>query len=69
MAISPTNELVILTKFQNNWIKIVDFYHQPNFWPLTFFFVKIIEDEAFFWIFILVCAEALCLFVGASETF
>ena len=26
-AIFPTNELVILTKFHNNWIKIVSFYY------------------------------------------
>ena len=25
-AILPTHELVILTEFHNNWIKIVDFY-------------------------------------------
>ena len=26
-AILPTHELVILTKFNNNWVKIVDFYY------------------------------------------
>ena len=26
-AILPTHELVIFTKFHNNWMKIVDFYY------------------------------------------
>ena len=36
-AILPTHELVIWTKFHNNWIKIVDFYCKPTFKQVAFF--------------------------------
>ena len=41
-AILPTHELVILTKFHNNWIKIVDFiFGLTNFWASNRFCITL----------------------------
>ena len=43
-AILSTHELVIFTKFHNNWMKIVDFYYQPIFGPVNFLFNRLQYD-------------------------
>ena len=40
-AILSSHEWDFLTKFHNNWIKIVDFYYLPDFWPVTFFCISL----------------------------
>ena len=40
-AIFPIHELVILTKFHNNWIEIVDFYYGTISGPVTFLFISL----------------------------
>ena len=39
-AILPTHELVILTKFHKNWIKIVDVYYWSISGTVTFFCIS-----------------------------
>ena len=37
----PPHELVILTKSQKNWLKIVDFLFKAYFWAICQFWVRI----------------------------
>ena len=37
LAILPTHELIILTKFDGDWTKIVDFLLLVYFWASVFF--------------------------------
>ena len=39
----PTIELVILTKFDNNWVKIVDFYYDLISGSVPFFMHKSLD--------------------------
>ena len=34
---SPIHEPVILTKWHNDWVKIVDFFKETIFWSVLFF--------------------------------
>ena len=38
LAILPTHELIILTKFDGNWTNIVDFLSLVYFWASIIFF-------------------------------
>ena len=41
LAILPTDEIVILTKFHKNWTKIVDFSLIGTFWASLIFYLSV----------------------------